>query len=223
MATVYIIAGPPGIGKSTSGKEFVPEGVEIVDADLIIQRYRQEGFSDYRQVGSRAYEYLLHRALVLRKDFALELNLGFQKHYELVANLKSYSPSNSIAVVLFHTDNLQLCLDRARIRHENGMHLVTPETVREMYYNTIPLLKKNIGLVSTLTCINVNRTGMHMEPCLQFDSLNILSIKEPLGKWIDDELVGLLRAVAQQQNVRPLRSLETEIDSPPKKKRGKRI
>lgn len=61
--------------------------------------------------------------------------------------------SNRIEIVLFHTDDLQLCLERARERHEEGLHLVPAETVSEMYYNTIPLLKGNIGLISVLRAV----------------------------------------------------------------------
>ena len=31
---IYIIAGPPGVGKSTSGYRFVPADVSIIDQDL---------------------------------------------------------------------------------------------------------------------------------------------------------------------------------------------
>lgn len=222
MATVYIIAGPPGIGKSTSGRDFIPEGMDILDADLIIHRYRQEGLSDYWEVGNRVYEYLLHRALVSRKDFALELNLGFQSHYDHLIKVKSYSLSNRIEVVLFHTDDLQLCLDRARIRHENGLHLVEPETVREMYRNTIPLLKKNMGLVSALSCVDVKRAGPGKRACLEFDSLKgILRVKGPIAGWIDGELMGLLRAVAQERNIGQSMKTDTKIGRRPKEKRGR--
>ena len=32
--TIYLIAGPPGIGKSTHSPSFIPTGVPIVDQDL---------------------------------------------------------------------------------------------------------------------------------------------------------------------------------------------
>lgn len=44
---IYIIAGPPGIGKSTVGYRFVPTDVSIIDQDLAAYHYRKDGFVDY--------------------------------------------------------------------------------------------------------------------------------------------------------------------------------
>lgn len=48
MADIYIIAGPPGIGKSTSGYKFLPKDVPVIDPDHIAQRYKVKGFADYK-------------------------------------------------------------------------------------------------------------------------------------------------------------------------------
>jgi hypothetical protein len=31
---IYIIAGPPGIGKSSSSFDYIPDGISIIDQDL---------------------------------------------------------------------------------------------------------------------------------------------------------------------------------------------
>lgn len=129
MATIfYIIPGPPGIGKSTSGADFIPNGISLLDADLIAHRYKEQGFVDYKDIENFRFQSVLRDYLVSGKDFAVELNLGFQSHYDLVKRLKNFDKENKIEVVLFHTNDLQLCLDRAKFRHENGLHLVPPET-----------------------------------------------------------------------------------------------
>ena len=43
---IYLIAGPPGIGKSTSSSRFIPSGITIIDQDLAAYQYRKEGFGD---------------------------------------------------------------------------------------------------------------------------------------------------------------------------------
>ncbi len=45
---IYVIAGPPGIGKSTNGRAFIPAGVPIIDHDLAAYQYKKRGFTDYQ-------------------------------------------------------------------------------------------------------------------------------------------------------------------------------
>jgi predicted ABC-type ATPase len=52
LAKIYIIAGPPGVGKSTSGSSVVPNGLTILDPDQIANRYKTQGFSDYKDIGN---------------------------------------------------------------------------------------------------------------------------------------------------------------------------
>ncbi len=37
---IYVIAGPPGIGKSTNDRAFIPAGVPIIDHDLSAYQYK---------------------------------------------------------------------------------------------------------------------------------------------------------------------------------------
>ena len=68
MACVYVIAGPPGIGKSTSGYRFIPENVNILDADMIAHRYKKQGFQDYKDIGNIRYQDMFRRSLVSGED-----------------------------------------------------------------------------------------------------------------------------------------------------------
>lgn len=121
MATIYVMAGPPGIGKSTSGADYIPEDIKILDPDLVVQRYKEQGFQQYKDIGNIRFDTLLRQELNTCEDFAIELNLGYQSHYDLLKKIKNYSPDNKIEVILFYTDSLDLCLERVKIRHENGV------------------------------------------------------------------------------------------------------
>lgn len=122
---IYVIAGPPGIGKSTNGHRFVPNNIPIIDQDLAAYQYRKEGFSS---------------------------------HYDYLKSIAAFNPSNPIHLLLFYTDNLNLCLTRAHVRHKNGGHLVKPEIVTEMYEQTFPLLKQNLSLFHTFRFIDISNT-----------------------------------------------------------------
>lgn len=218
MAKIYIIAGPPGVGKSTSGADFIPDEVSLLDADLIAHRYKEQGFIDYKDIGNWRFQSVLRDYLVSGRDFAVELNLGFQSHYDLVKRLKNFNKENQIEVVLFHTDDLQLCLDRARIRHENGLHLVPPETILEMYHNTVPLLTEHFDMFSSITGIDVKGNNIITEPFLQFNRLNkeLKIAKSP--EWFTDKLTELLNKAIINEDVR-----QSQVQDNPKinRKRGR--
>ena len=221
MATIYVIAGPPGVGKSTSGRDFIPKELPVLDADLIAHKYKQEGFSDYKDIGNWRFQDLLRNQLVSGNDFAVELNLGYQNHYDLLKKLKSFNKQNSIEVILFHTTDLDLCLERARVRHENGLHLVEPSIIREMYSNTIPLLIENIELIAVLTAIDVRQNDLAIEPFLSWDRVrgDLKILREP--EWLDGKLVEQLKKLTITNAIK---ESPKRIDNPKAtKRRGRRM
>lgn len=97
------------------------------------------------------------------KSFALELNLGFPSHYEYLKSIVGFNPLNQVHLLLFFTDKLTLCLDRASIRHLNGGHEVKQEIIEEMYAATIPLFQQNANLFFSVRLLDVQNTTM-IEP-----------------------------------------------------------
>lgn len=159
MASVYVIAGPPGIGKSTSGNLFIPDNVDILDADMIAHRYKEQGFRDYKDIGNIRYQDMVRRSLVSREDFAIELNLGFQSHYDFARQIKAFNNENIFHIILYYTDDITICLNRAAERHTAGLHLVSPDTIAEMYDNTFSLLTANFKIADEITFIDVRPFG----------------------------------------------------------------
>jgi len=153
---IYIIAGPPGVGKSTSAYRFVPSDISIIDQDLAAYQYRKDGFVDYQHLATLKSNQQIRDFLFSQKDFALELNLGFQSHYDYLKSIANFNPENTVHLILFYTNTVDFCLLRAEIRHKKGGHLVKPEIVKEMYEETMPLLKQNLNLFKTFRFINVS-------------------------------------------------------------------
>lgn len=141
MSEIFIIAGPPGIGKSTRGADFVDPDLDILNEDDVKAKYKEKGFPDYNGYAMTRVRNIIRHKLIRNGDFALELNLGFAHQYEVALSAKKFSQENKLNIILFYTDSLQFCLDRARERHISGLHLVKPEIIQQMYFNTIPLLK----------------------------------------------------------------------------------
>jgi predicted ABC-type ATPase len=157
MSAINIIAGPPGIGKSTNGFDYIDEELDILNEDEMRFKYKAKGYADYNEYSIYRVRDIIRRKLIRNEDIALELNLGYPHQYEYALAAKKFSNENLLNVILFFTDSLQLCIDRAKIRYENGLHLVTPETITEMYNNTIPLLKANFAAIDNLSLIDASR------------------------------------------------------------------
>ena len=103
MPDIYIIAGPPGVGKSTTGSYYIPENLIILDPDKIAQRYREQGFKDYKDIGNLRFNELVRKELFTGKDFGIEINLGFQSHYDFVKSIKNFNSEQNIIKVNLNT------------------------------------------------------------------------------------------------------------------------
>lgn len=73
MSQIYIIAGPPGIGKSTMGFDFIDKDLDILNEDEIRFKYKDRGFVDYNEYSIHRVRDLIKGKLIRNEDFALEL------------------------------------------------------------------------------------------------------------------------------------------------------
>lgn len=183
MSQIFIIAGPPGVGKSINGAEFIRPGLDIINEDEVQVRN-----NDQQQAVLSARE-LVKRQLITGKDFAYELNLGCQEQYDYIIAAKGPGRQNKLHVILFFSDSLQLCLDRVKIRHENGSDFVPAAAVTELYNNTIPLLKSNFEEIDTLRLIDAKITG-RLSPAAEYmKEEKRLRIRDFGPKWLLDEVL----------------------------------
>jgi predicted ABC-type ATPase len=173
---IYLVAGPPGIGKSTYSRELIPVDVPIIDQDLAAYQYKKRGFENYQDIATMATNQRIRQYLFDKESFALELNLGFESHYAYLKSIASFDWSNKITILLFFTDSVDLCLDRAQIRFENGGHEVNADIIEEMYSDTFSLFEQNKNLFHRVRLVNVT-----------YDSvLELTKESKPLPKWVSD-------------------------------------
>ncbi|WPU97776.1 hypothetical protein SNE26_17250 [Mucilaginibacter sp. cycad4] len=188
MSNIYIIAGPPGIGKSTRGDEFIDPDLDILNEDEMRFKYKAQGYADYNEYSIHRVRNTIRQKLINNENFALELNLGYQHQYEYVLSAKNFRHDNKLHVILFFTDEVDLCLVRAKERHERGRHLVKPEIIKEMYANTIPLLKDNFDYLDELILLDSNNET-RLELVAYYDkSYNQLTVHKESAMWFANNL-----------------------------------
>jgi predicted ABC-type ATPase len=187
MSQIFVLAGPPGVGKSTAGFEFVDPDLEILNEDEMAFKYRTQGYPDYKEHAIHRFTQAIRTKLIRNEDIALELNLGYPEHYDYILSAKKFNSDNLLHIILFYTDDLQVCVERAKFRFESGRHLVTPETIREMYSNTLPLLHSNLKHIDSINFIDAG--GAEPMPIAVYDHLkNELQIKEKECAWFNENV-----------------------------------
>jgi|SRR6185503_6052618 len=170
MSQITVIAGPPGVGKSTSGSKFVDPDFEILNEDEMAFKYRTQGYPDYKEQAIQRFTQAIRSKLIRNEDITLELNLGYPEHYDYILSAKKFRSDNSLHIVLFYTDELELCLKRAKTRFESGRHFVKPETIREMYENTLPLFQQHFDQMGSAYFVNV--TKLEFGPVASYDRIS---------------------------------------------------
>ena len=183
MAKVYIIAGPPGIGKSTSGRHFVPLFTQILNHDTLLLHYKYKEEIDYEELANLKANNFILEQLTKKNNFGIELNLGFDSHYELLRFIKREHSHYQIEVILFYTNNIKICLNRASLREESGGHHVDFDIIQKMYENTLSLIKKNAHLIHGIQLINVDFKSIEMVYSSEKDSIFSL---ETSPNWVNE-------------------------------------
>jgi predicted ABC-type ATPase len=193
MPTIYIIAGPPGIGKSTNGSDFIMNYAgEILNHDKLTRYYKNKGRINYEDLSNLKANDFIREQFLLNLDFGIELNLGFESHYDFIRYVRKNHSNYLINVILFFTDDVQLCIDRATYRQQSGGHIVEPHVIKEMYAHTIPLLRSNIGLVNQLQFIHVNSHTVEMvyEGYYPIQKCDFINTKLP--EWITQNFIEII-------------------------------
>ncbi len=191
MSQIFVVAGPPGVGKSTSGIKFVDPELEILNEDEMAFKYRTQGYPDYKEQTIHRLTQVIRNKLIRKEDFALELNLGYPEHYDYILSAKKFREENLLHVILFYPDDLEMCIERAKLRFESGRHLVKPETIRERYATTLPLLQSNLEQIDSIYFIDADEE--QVRPIAIFDRLkDKLEITEHKCTWFNEKVYPII-------------------------------
>jgi predicted ABC-type ATPase len=148
VPNLYIISGCNGAGKTTASFTILPEMLnckEFVNADEIAK-----GLSPFQpeSVSFQAGRIMLERIEELVNsgvDFAFETTLTTLSYINTIkiAREKGYS----ITLLFFWLNDVDLAIERVKIRVSEGGHNIPEETIRRRYFRgTNNLIKKFIEL-----------------------------------------------------------------------------
>jgi len=130
----YIIAGPNGAGKTTFAQEFLPKEAEcpiFVNADLIAAGLSPfaPGRADIRSGRLMLEEIASHVAK--RENFAFETTLSGRHYARTIPDWQANG--YKVKLVFLSLTDVQLAVQRVRVRVKQGGHNVSDEIIRRRY------------------------------------------------------------------------------------------
>jgi len=136
---LYIIAGPNGAGKTTFARKFLPQYVEcleFVNADFIAG-----GLSPFapERAAIHAGRLMLEQIHLLAGrgvDFGFETTLSGKTYVKILQGMKKRG--YLIHIFFLWITDVELALERIKLRVRNGGHAIPEATVRRRFDRSLP-------------------------------------------------------------------------------------
>ena len=136
---LYIIAGPNGAGKTTFARKFLPQYVEcleFVNADFIaggLSPFAPERAAIH---AGRLVLEQIHSLAERRLDFGFETTLSGKTYVKLLQGMKE--GGYLIHIFFLWISDVELALERIRLRVRNGGHHIPEDVVRRRFIRSLP-------------------------------------------------------------------------------------
>lgn len=183
--TLYVIAGPNGIGKTTSDYDFVPGNIPVINSDQIAADIRGGGqqIPNTQEVANGKASELMSSYLDKKESFGFETNLCDVETWKSL--LKIQELGYLLEVIYISTGDLGMLNSRIQMRVKLGGHFVLPEIVRERYMAGLNLLSHYFDKPDKLQLFDNSVT---MELVAEIAKGKVLRRRGELPDWVDQYL-----------------------------------
>jgi predicted ABC-type ATPase len=188
---LYVIAGPNGIGKTTSDFDFIPGTIPIINSDEISAEAKRAGF-----IAGNTQEYangeamrLMNEYLSKRVSFGFETNLSDLETWKFL--LKIQETGYLLHIIYVSTSSLEALNARINNRVREGGHFIRPDIVEERYVSGLRLLNHYFDKPDRLQLFDNSETMLLQVELVKGAAIaGVLS--ETLPKWIVDYMPNVL-------------------------------
>lgn len=204
---LYVIAGPNGIGKTTSSFDLVPMGIPIINSDEIAAAVRDAGSikTNAQEYSNREASRLMNEYLGKRESFAIETNLADMDTWKFLIETQKYG--YKINMIYLSTDNLALLNARIDQRVLAGEHYVRPDIVEERYVNSLSLLNHYFHIPDHLQLFDNSKS---LQLIAEIKKGEVQQLHSSLPDWIANKLSGHFNRneIKKEKKVLDMESIE---------------
>jgi predicted ABC-type ATPase len=202
---LYILAGPNGIGKTTSAFDIIPKNVPIINSDEIAKQVRTAELVkvNTQEYSNREAQKLVAEHLEKRAAFAIETNLSDEETWKFLLGVQK--SGYRLHLVFLSTDDLQVLHDRIKERTLRGEHFVRPDIVEERYYTGLRLLKHYLPVPDVVQLID-NTAPLTLVALKKEDEWKIMSPNPPA--WFLEYLASHFNPQNKETPLKDLTSIE---------------
>jgi len=180
-----VIAGPNGIGKTTSNFDLIPKNTPLINSDEIAKEIRLSGLVNVnaQEFSNREAIRIMNGYLENRHSFAIETNLADVDTWKFL--LEVQKSGYRLEVIYVSVSNEEVLNARIKERFLRGEHYIRPDIVRERYINGLSLLNHYFKKPDRLQLID---NAVKMELVAEIESGEIIAVVKPLPFWIEQYL-----------------------------------
>jgi predicted ABC-type ATPase len=206
MPTLFVIAGPNGIGKTTSSYDVVPKNTPVINSDEIAKEARIAGLLavNAQEYSNREAMRLIEEQTKDRNSFAIETNLADVDTWKFL--LEMQKTGYKIHLKFFSTDDIHILNERISERYRQGEHFVKPDVVMERYVNGLNLLNHYFNRPDILELFDNTKKMVRLAEISQGQ---IIEVIESLPNWVTQYLgQHFQQQIEKQKQARDLGSIE---------------
>ncbi len=201
---LYILAGPNGIGKTTSFYNYVPQNIKFINADDLAKQFRESlGDINVQEIANGEATMQMNQLIAKKESFGFETNLADNETWKFIENIQLIG--YEIVINYFCVDNVQTCINRVLNRVKEGGHFVRHDIVRMRYENGLKLLKHYFELPDFLILTNNSDAPIEFlgveKGRIVFKEPNL-----PFPLWIENVLPTKIEDFKEQETIEQIRN-----------------
>jgi predicted ABC-type ATPase len=193
---LYVIAGPNGIGKTTSNFDLIPKNIPLINSDEIAKEVKQTDLIkvNAQEFSNREAIKMMNEYLEKRASFAIETNLADIDTWKFL--LEVQKSGFRLEIIYISTSDIDVLNSRIDERFLRGEHYVRPDIVRERYVNGLNLLNHYFDKPNKLQLVD---NSVRMILIAEIEAGKIIQVNKPLPSWIETYLGKHFEAKSPEQ------------------------